>query len=142
LQWVLSQPEVSVVLSGMTTMDQVKENLKSADNSKIGKFTQNEYNVIDKIKEFYGTRTNIGCTGCSYCKPCKMGIDIVYVLNLYSQCLVYDYYLDGQRLYAMFVPPEKQTSNCIGCKECEARCPQGIKISEWMPEINKKLGRK
>lgn len=142
LQWVWSQPEVSVVLSGMHTMQQVKENLKSADNSAMGKLKQAEYEIIDKIREFYSCRKNIECTGCGYCKPCKMGIDIPYVLNLYSQCLIYDYYLDGQRLYAMFVPPEKQTSNCIGCKECEARCPQGIKISEWMPEINKNLGRK
>ncbi|NMC57726.1 MAG: 4Fe-4S binding protein, partial [Eubacteriaceae bacterium] len=43
---------------------------------------------------------------------------------------------------AMFVPPEKQTANCIGCKECEKRCPQGIKISEWMPQIHEKLGKK
>ncbi|NMC55872.1 MAG: aldo/keto reductase, partial [Eubacteriaceae bacterium] len=85
LQWVWSQPEVSVVLSGMHTMQQVKENLISAENSSVGKLTEAEYEIIDKIREFYTTRTNIGCTGCSYCKPCKMGIDIPYVLNLYSQ---------------------------------------------------------
>lgn len=142
LNWIWSQPEVSVVLSGMYTMRQVKENLISADDSSIDKFKQAEYEIVSKIREFYSTRTNIGCTGCSYCKPCKMGIDIPYVLNLYSQCLIYDYYLDGQRLYAMFVPPEKRTNNCKGCKECEKKCPQGIKISELMPAINEKLGRR
>ncbi len=141
LQWLWIQPEVSVVLSGMHTIKQVKENLISAESSSIGKFTDKEYKIIDSIREFYGSRKSIRCTGCSYCKPCKMGIDIPYVLNLYSQCLIYDYYLDGQRLYAMFVPPEKQTNNCIQCKECEAKCPQGIKISELMPEIHRKFGR-
>lgn len=142
LNWVWSQPEVSVVLSGMHTIQQVNKNLKSANESAIGKFTQAEYETAEKIREFYSGRKNIGCTGCGYCKPCKMGINIPYALNLYSQCLIYDYYLDGQRLYAMFVPPDKQANNCIGCKECEARCPQGIKISEFMCQIHEKLGRK
>lgn len=141
LQWVLSQPEVSVMLSGMSSLQQVKENILSANKSAIGNFSDQEKKLIGKIKEFYDQRPNIPCTGCSYCKPCQMDIDIPYVLKLYSQCLTYDYYEDALRLYSMFVPPEKQTNRCIGCRICESRCPQGIKISEWMPQIHQKLGR-
>jgi predicted aldo/keto reductase-like oxidoreductase len=141
LQWVFSQPEVSVVLSGMSTMQQVQENVLSAGRSTVGSLTANEETLIEKIKDFYKQRPNIPCTGCSYCKPCRVDIDIPYVLKLYSQCLTYGYFDDAVRLYSMFVPPEKQTNKCIGCRICETRCPQGIKISEWMPQIHQKLGR-
>jgi len=141
LDWLWSQPEVSVVLSGMSSIEQVKENIKAAENSSVGKSDEAEYEIIEKIKEFYASRPNIGCTGCGYCKPCKAGIDIPYLLNLYSQGLIYDYYTDSSRLYAMFVTPDKQADKCLKCSQCEARCPQGIKISEIMPELHAKLGR-
>lgn len=139
LQWVWNHPEVTVVLSGMSTKEQIRENIQSADRATVGGLTEKEKSLVQEIRRYYETRPFIPCTGCSYCMPCPQGINIPYVLKLFSGCLTYQYYADAIRLYAMFVPPEQRTSRCINCKQCEAKCPQGIKISSWMPQIDEKL---
>ena len=87
LQWLWSQPEVSVVLSGMSTLEQVEQNLESADNSRIGLLNKEELDLIGKVRETLSSLSPIGCTACEYCLPCPNGVNIPYfVPPLQSHC--------------------------------------------------------
>jgi predicted aldo/keto reductase-like oxidoreductase len=87
LQWVWNQPEVSMALSGMSTMNQVIENVKSADNSGPDTLTGSELKIISKVRKAFLNYGFIGCTGCRYCQPCPQGVTIPEILALYN-----DYY--------------------------------------------------
>jgi predicted aldo/keto reductase-like oxidoreductase len=132
LQWVWNHPEVSVVLSGMSTMEQVQENIASAGRSASGSMSKDDLALVKEIEAIYRQRAGIPCTSCGYCMPCPQGIGIPRMLNLYNEGVVYDYYTESHRVYGMF---GGTAGKCVQCKECEGKCPQGIPISEWMTKI-------
>jgi predicted aldo/keto reductase-like oxidoreductase len=136
LQWLWSQPEVSVVLSGMSTLQQVKENVASADNSHVGLLNADELELIDKIRDTLKDRSPIGCTACEYCMPCPNGVNIPGVFDYYNRIAMFDD-LEGTRFhYKNFMENEKKAENCIQCETCLSKCPQHIPISDWMPVID------
>lgn len=92
LSWLWNQPEVSVVLSGMSTMDQVKQNLSIADRSGVGELTEDELRMIERARRKYGDLLAVGCTGCNYCMPCPNGVNITRVFKLYNKAEIYDEY--------------------------------------------------
>lgn len=139
LQWLWNQPEVSVVLSGMTTMEQVVENIRSANKSGTGSLPKDSLQLVEKIKAIYQERTAIACTGCSYCMPCPNSVNIPRNLKLYNDGLIYDYFEESKRQYNVFTPVETRAGSCIQCRICEEKCPQKIAISEWMPKIHTQL---
>jgi len=139
LSWLWDQPEVSLLLSGMSSPEQVKQNMAIASKSSPNMFTDKEYALIDKVKEIYKNRTAIPCTGCSYCVPCPNEVAIPRMFKLYSDAVMYDYFDEAKRVYNTFYEKKVLADNCIGCKICEDKCPQHIKISELMPVISKKL---
>ena len=139
LQWVWDQPEVSVVLSGMSNMKQVEENLKSADRSGTGTLSDNDRKFIEQLKAVYKNRTAIPCTSCGYCMPCSTGVDIPGVFRVYNDAVMYDSLKSSKGFYNFFFKPESKAGACIQCRECEEKCPQKIPISEWMPKVAEKL---
>jgi hypothetical protein len=147
LQWLWNQPEVSVVLSGMNTMQQVKENVASADASGIGMLTEEELALVDRVCEKYQELGPIPCTGCGYCEPCPNGVDIPYNFKLYNEGVMYDKPDEARVWYRLLMLSHKesfyargQAANCIQCLECEDKCPQNIPISEWMDTVHQVLG--
>lgn len=135
LQWLWSQPEVSLVLSGMSTLEQVEQNLASADNSRVGLLNKEELDLIGKVRETLSSLSPIGCTACEYCLPCPNGVNIPYLFHLYNRIAVFDD-LEGTRFtYKTFVKEEERAQNCIQCGECLSKCPQQLPISDWMPVI-------
>ena len=84
LQWLWNQPEVSVVLSGMSTMQQVEENVASASASEVGILTTEELALVDRVREAYRELRPIPCTECGYCMPCPNGVDIPYNFMLFN----------------------------------------------------------
>jgi hypothetical protein len=135
LQWLWSQPEVSVVLSGMSTLEQVEQNLKSANASSVGLLNQEELDLIGKVRETLSSLSPIGCTACEYCLPCPNGVNIPYLFHLYNRIAVFDD-LEGTRVtYNTFVKDEERAKNCVQCGECLSKCPQQLPISDWMPVI-------
>ena len=135
LQWLWSQPEVSVVLSGMSTLEQVEQNLESADNSSVGLLTKAELDLIGKVRETLSSLSPIGCTSCEYCLPCPNGVNIPHLFHLYNRIAVFDD-LEGTCItYKTFVNEEEHAINCIQCGECLSKCPQQLPISDWMPVI-------
>jgi predicted aldo/keto reductase-like oxidoreductase len=141
LQWTWNQPEVSTVLSGMKTMDQVVENLRAAGRSGIVSLDAASLEVIERARKILLERAPIPCTQCGYCRPCPSGVDIPRNFELYNDCVIYDDPAIPRALYARFVPEGERASACTGCRTCEEKCPQGIAISERMPEVDAVLGK-
>ena len=141
LQWIWNHPEVSVVLSGMSTMQQVVENLDSADRSGIGMLTEEELNLIGNVREIYRRLAPVPCTNCKYCMPCPNGVEIADILRYYNDAIIYDNPRAPRFLYHN-LPKDKQADNCVECFECEEKCPQGIPISEQLKEAHAWLANK
>jgi len=161
LQFLWNQPEVSVVLSGMSTMQQVIENVNSASNSGINILTDEELKVISNLREAFKKTDLISCTGCRYCMPCPNGVTIPSVLmyvneiaywgeehrsriaNFYNRMMKTEE--DIERLKAEGEEVEGAATLCIQCGECLDKCPQQIDIPDLMEkaikifEENKKL---
>jgi predicted aldo/keto reductase-like oxidoreductase len=140
LQWLWNQPEVSVVLSGMSAMQQVEENVASASRSGIDSLSADEVALFDRVREKYKSLCPIPCTFCRYCMPCPNGVDIPRNFQVYNQGIMYDKAEVSRNEYNKWIPEEAQASQCIQCRECEEKCPQGIPISEWMPVVHEVLG--
>ena len=139
LQWLWNQPEVSVVLSGMSTMQQVEENLASASISGVGTLTEADLALIAQVREKYKALCPIPCTRCGYCMPCPNGVDIPRNFEVYNSGVMYDKPEQARNEYR-WIQEEHRASACIQCRECETKCPQSIPISEWMPVIHRALG--
>lgn len=139
LRWIWNQPEVSLLLSGMSSMEQVEGNLNSADRSGVGTMSEKDLKLISEIQVLYGDKTQIPCTSCKYCMPCPSGVDIPGNLALYNDAMMFKYLDETKRGYGFM--QDEDASHCTGCGACEKKCPQKIHISEWMPKINSLLGK-
>ena len=135
LQWLWDQPEVSVVLSGMSTFKQVEENLRSADQACIGSFGKEEQVLIASAREKYLSRTAVPCTKCGYCMPCPAGVNIPGNFDIFNFAHLYENLADARQRYQIFFPEPQRAHNCVACGSCMEVCPQGIPISEWMPKV-------
>jgi predicted aldo/keto reductase-like oxidoreductase len=140
LQWLWNQPEISVVLSGMSTMQQVEENLVSADKSSVGTLDKTDLDIIDRVVAKYAQRAAIPCTGCRYCMPCPNNVDIPRNFGLYNEAIIHEDIDSAKFNYSRFFDKENHASECVQCKACEENCPQKIHISEWMPKVHAMLG--
>src|ERR1035437_3488518 len=140
LGWLWDQPEVSVVLSGMSAMSQVEENLAIAGRSRVGAFTGAEQALIARAREMYQARTVIPCTRCNYCMPCPNGLNIPGNFEHFNFAHLFDDVKTAKFRYQVFLKPEERSSACIDCGICEDICPQQIHIGEWMPKVTALLG--
>ncbi len=142
LQWVWHHPEVSLVLSGMSEMHHVEENLRSADRSRPGSLSRNELETIRKVQETYRSLCPIPCTDCRYCMPCPQGVDIPRIFRLFNDGRMYNDPDGARRTYQGFVPAERRADQCISCGACEAVCPQQIGIIQWLHDVHQELAEK
>jgi predicted aldo/keto reductase-like oxidoreductase len=128
LQWVWNHPEVSVVLSGMSTMEQVVENVKSANRSGPGTLNQDALTLLEQVKAKYREYGVIGCTNCQYCQPCPQGVDIPKSFSFYNEYFMKGRDRDVIQKYFEGIPAEKRVNNCVKCGDCEEKCPQQLPI--------------
>lgn len=137
LRWLWDKPEVSLVLSGMRSMEDIKKNLVSSDKSGVGTLTEDEHELISRVCEEYRKLSVVPCTKCRYCMPCPQGVDIPRNFELYNEANVTESL--SKALYNDHMKESEKARSCIGCKVCEEKCPQSIQISELMPVIDKAL---
>jgi hypothetical protein len=133
LHWLWSQKEVSFVLSGMSTMQQVKENIKSAAQSKIGLLSDYEYEMMKKAAE--KMRGPVICTRCESCLPCPVGVDIPGNFHFYNQAKLLDKKAEMSKKYYQ-MDKKARANNCIECGQCEEACPQNLDIIDLLKEVN------
>ena len=142
LQWVWNHPEVSTVLSGMTTMEQVMENVEAADRSGPKTLNEEDLSLIGKVRKEYGKNSPIPCTKCKYCLPCPNEVNIPGILGLYNDAMMYSDPKRMRLLYQIRIQEGERADQCLECKECEELCPQGIAISEWIKKADELLAPK
>lgn len=128
LRWVWNQPEVSVVLSGMSTMEQVMENVQIADKSEPGTLATKELDLLNRVAKKYKELGFVGCTGCRYCMPCPQGVNIPQIFALYNQYFMEDRNDEIKNKYWEHITPESQAKRCARCGRCEELCPQQLSI--------------
>lgn len=130
-------PEVKMILSGMSNMEQLKDNIRTFEEDKP--LNEQEMNTLLGIADKMLQKKTVPCTACHYCTShCPKGLDIPELLSLYNE-----HSFTGGGFIAPMVlggyPEEKRPGACIGCRSCEAVCPQQIKISEVMSDFAEKL---
>ena len=136
-RFVQSVPGILVTLSGMSNMDQLRENIGLYEEEKP--LNQQEWDALQQVGKELLAQKSLPCTACHYCvSHCPQGLDIPMLLNLYNE-----HYFTGGGFIAPrainSLPKEKQPSACIGCRSCEAVCPQQIKISQAMADFPRLL---
>lgn len=131
LDFIWDQPEVSLLLSGMSDETQLEENLLFGDRSHIHMVTKEEKEIYKKAKEVYDSMALVGCTGCRYCLPCPFGLPIPDIFTLYNMTAAHreEEAVEGYRNITI------NAESCKACHRCEEECPQMIKISQVMPEV-------
>ncbi len=141
LRWLWNQPEVTCVLSGMNSIEMVQENCRIASNATAGSFTEEDFRVIDKVKEIIAESELVGCTGCRYCMPCPKGVDIPALFRSYNMTAL-ESKSAARFEYAQTVGLKREpafATQCISCGKCEQHCPQSIPIREKIKEADKVL---
>ena len=130
-------PEVTMILSGMSNMAQLQDNVHTFETEKP--LTEGELSELLEIADEILGKKALPCTACRYCTThCPQGLDIPELIKLYNE----HNFTEGGFIAPMALsayPEEKKPSACVGCRSCEAVCPQQIKISEVMKDFNEKL---
>jgi predicted aldo/keto reductase-like oxidoreductase len=139
LRWVFDRPEVCCVLSGMNTLEQVKQNIAFASIDHRNTVSVQEKELYKQAKAFFKARTQVACSECGYCTECPQKIPISFVLNMYNDAHMYNAFEQSQWMYRVFIKPENRADQCTACGECEEKCPQDIEIIGILEKAHKEL---
>ena len=140
-RWLYNQESVTVVLSGMNSVEMVEENCKTASEALPGHLTEEDFKILDVVKEKIRENEKVGCTGCRYCMPCPKGVDIPGTFRCYN-AMYTESKREGRFEFAQTVGLTKEpafASQCIECGKCEKHCPQNIPIRQKLKEADKAL---
>lgn len=138
-RYLWNYPEISVVLSGMSEMEHLKENLRIAEQGYPNSLSSEEKSLISEVSEIYRSRIKVNCTNCKYCMPCPSGVNIPRNLSYLNDVFMLDDMENAKFQYGVLLLPEEKAGNCIECGECEEVCPQNIKIRKMLKEVREKF---
>lgn len=139
LRWLFNYEEISLVLSGMSTLDHVKENIRIVSEGSPNSLTDKELSLINQVKEVYIEKVKVGCTSCEYCQPCPTDVAISDIFGLYNNMYVYDTVENSKKSYKQLVENSKDVSKCVECGACEQICPQHLKVISLLKDAHKEL---
>jgi predicted aldo/keto reductase-like oxidoreductase len=145
LRWVLNHPEVTCVISGMGEEEQIKENLKVANETLPNSLTGDELKLYGEVKEVYEDLMAVDCTGCGYCMPCPRGVDIPRCFEIYNHKYMFNEGFRASFLYlgqlgGVMGGDETHAGLCTDCGKCVKACPQKIDIPERLGDVSKEMG--
>ena len=141
LRWLYDQPEVTVVLSGMNSIEMVEENCRTASEALPGHLTEEDRAVLEAVKKNIREKEKVGCTGCRYCMPCPKGVDIPGIFRCYN-AMYTESKGQGRFQFAQTVGLTREpafATQCVQCGKCEQHCPQNIPIRQKLKEADKAL---
>ena len=141
LRWLYNQPEVTVVLSGMNSVEMVEANCRTASEAQAGSLTEADFETLEKVKKAIREKERVGCTGCRYCMPCPKGVDIPGIFRCWNTMYT-ESKSAGRSQFIQTVGLTREpafASQCIRCGKCEQHCPQSIPIREKLQEADSDL---
>jgi uncharacterized protein len=137
LRWVASLDNVKVILSGMSTMDHVTDNLNTFNN--FEKLNFEEQAIVKEVADMIHARKKNGCTSCNYCMPCPFGVNIPRNFRIWNDLGVFGDVNKAKKRYFNNCPPEQRSDMCTWCGACEPMCPQSISIREDLKKMTEEF---
>ena len=128
-----------VVLSGMSNLKQVQENISLVDKFDVSVLTEEDKQTLKEAKIEYDKLVNIPCTACNYCMPCPFGVNIPKCFREYNMDVVYNNKIASVQ-YKFHLNDDRKAHNCVGCNQCITSCPQSINIPEELKKVEKHFG--
>ena len=138
-RYLCNFPEIATVLSGVVNPEQTADNLRIFDLAKPNAMSEEEMRLIDRAREAYLSRIKVGCTGCAYCMPCPMGVNIPKIFKLYNEDSLYGEMAGAKPGYKRLVKNGEGADRCVSCRKCEKVCPQGFRIPEFLKAASEAL---
>ena len=132
LRWVADFPEVLTILSGMSVMGQVEENIRILNDAEPNSLTDKEQEIIKRVADEYNKLIPYSCTACRYCMPCPANINIPNIIERYNDYHVYEGNEKIKMDFNLWVPVKGRPSVCKVCRACEEHCPQHLPVSDIM----------
>ncbi len=141
LRWLYDQPEVTVVLSGMNSVEMAEANCRTANDAQAGSLTAADFETLEKVKRAIREKERVGCTGCRYCMPCPRGVDIPGIFRCWNTMYT-ESKSEGRSQFIQTVGLTREPAfadQCIRCGKCEQHCPQSIPIRQKLQEADRAL---
>ncbi|WP_165248935.1 aldo/keto reductase [Adlercreutzia sp. ZJ141] len=142
LRWVWNHPEVTLVLSGMNAMQQLDQNIETANAALPCSLTAEEARAIEIARAFIAERYKVPCTGCGYCLPCPKGVNIPMCFAAYNTSFAHGWYQGMHQYIAASGAMEGKAhfaSDCVQCGACQKKCPQHIDIPKELISVKRRL---
>jgi hypothetical protein len=138
-QYLWNMEEVDVVLSGMNSLEQVKQNIDIASRTEVNSISANDLELIKEVAWEYKQRKGNDCTGCEYCMPCPHGIDVASCFREYNVGKMLNNPV-ASAFHYFALPPKARADKCLHCDDCLNHCPQMIHISEDLKKVDEFFG--
>lgn len=136
-RWVGGHRNVHVVLSGMSSIEQARDNI--ATFTQFRALDEQEEKAVEEVTQRIRARVNNGCTGCRYCMPCPAGVNIPRNFQLWNDYAMYRHPDSLEFAWLKDLPESEKAKNCIKCGKCERVCPQKLHIRENLATLQKEL---
>lgn len=144
VEWALlylwNKKEILTILSGMSSLEQVKENIEIASKTGVSILSEEELEIINKAREEFLNIKSIDCTNCKYCLPCPYGVNIPKNFEIYNEAVRYNDFREASYDYE-FLDEKERASNCNECGVCETLCPQNLSIRELLKLVRKTFSK-
>ena len=139
-KWLANMPEVTLILSGMSSGEQLQQNIATVSAADLNVLSDEERELIDKVSDEYNRLIKYSCTGCEYCLPCPQKLKIPDLIDTLNEWNIYGQNPATKMEYIEWVPEGRHASDCISCKACEKKCPQGLPIAQIMKDTAEIFG--
>ena len=144
LSWVFNQKEITCVLSGMGSLEQIKENMDIAKRVEVDSLSDEELDILDRAQGIFNSMMKINCTGCGYCLPCPKGVNIPDCFNVYNEKYLFNKKMFGIIPHAMvnyymvvggITNKQSSAGLCNHCGRCKRLCPQSLDIPNELDRV-------
>lgn len=139
LRYLFNMEDVSLVLSGMSTMEQLIENINIASETTPNSLVTKDLDLIDRVSKVYKDRIKVGCTGCEYCLPCPSNVSIPNIFELYNHNYMFDTLEEAKSSYKTYKEKNIDATMCTECGACEEICPQHLSIIDYLKDAEEVL---